>query len=131
MSVCLVFLFGETQIAIPRQCTSLLLQSLSRIHAGYVRCCMCVVANVMVSCKKERARTTTCVRGGASVFSRNENQSKRRFSASALNIQAKVHYILGNNNNQAPLHSRTTPGYLSNSTNIPSQPGTTVVRMAL
>ena len=83
----------------------------------------------MVSCKKERAGTT-CVRGGASVFSRNENQSKRHFSASALNIQAKAPYIQGNHN-QAPLHYRTTPVHLSNSANIPSQPGTTVVRMAL
>ena len=61
---------------------------------------------------------------------RNRNESKRHFSASALNIQAKAHYIQGNHN-QAPLHSRTTPAYLSNSANIPSQPGTTVVRMAL
>ena len=41
--------------------------------------------------------------GRGECFILKQNQSKKHFSASALNIQAKAHYIQGNHN-QAPLH---------------------------
>ena len=43
------------------------------------------------------------------LFNRNKNPSERQFSASALNIQAKKHYIQGNHN-QTPLHQTNRQG---------------------